>query len=76
MEELFKRETPEGGMVARHMYDNVLASLAEARDEIISLNKEIEMLRDQLDAAEHEDRVVITTKHPISDIEISFKQRR
>lgn len=76
MEELFKAETPENGKVDRHMYDNVLTKLAEARDEIISLNKEIELLSQQLDAATHEDEVIITTKHPIQDIEISFKQRR
>lgn len=76
MEELFKAETPENGKVDRHMYDNVMMKLAEARDEIISLNREIEDLREKLDAVEHEDEVIITTKHPISDIEISFKQRR
>lgn len=77
MEELFTRvETPEDNKIDRHMYDNVLAKLADARDEIISLNKEIEDLRQMLDKLEHEDEVIITTKHPISDIEISFKQRR
>lgn len=75
MEELFSRETPEDGNY-KARYELVLDKLAESRDEIISLNKEIEMLQDQLDAVEHEDEVIITTKHPISDIEISFKQRR
>lgn len=76
MEELFRTETPEDGKIDRHMYDNALTKLADARDEIISLNKEIEDLRRMLDEVEHEDEVIITTKHPISDIEISFKQRR
>lgn len=75
MEELFRAETPESGKIDRHVYDNVLTKLAEARDEIISLNREIEELREKLDAVEHEDEVIITTKHPIADIEINFKRR-
>lgn len=76
MEELFRAETPEENKVDRHVYDNVMVKLAEARDEIISLNKENEDLRRQLDDAVDRDQVIITTKHQISDIEISFKQRR
>ena len=72
MEELFKAETPENGKVDRHVYDNVMIKLAEARDEINSLNREIYELQQKLDEKEHADRVVINTKEKIKNIEIYF----
>ena len=57
----------------RKQLDEALLKLVDARDEIVSLNREINELREMLDKVEHEDEVVLTTKHPIKSVEIYFK---
>ena len=71
MEELFRKEEQEN-TVSREVHDEVLQKLVDARDEILSLNKEINELRQMLDDLKHEDEVVITTKHRIKSIELDF----
>lgn len=71
MEELFRKEEQEN-TVSREVHDEVLQKLVDARDEIMSLNKEINELRQMLDDLKHEDEVVITTKHRIKSIELDF----
>lgn len=57
----------------RKQLDEALLKLVDARDEIMSLNREINELREMLDKVVHEDEVVLTTKHPIKSVEIYFK---
>ena len=57
----------------RKQLDEALLKLVDARDEIVSLNREINELREMLDKVEHEDEVVLTTKHPIKSVEVYFK---
>ena len=72
MEELFSRETPEDGNY-KARYELVLDKLAEARDEIVSLNQEIYKLQQKLDDKEHSDRVVIETKKKIKSVDVYFE---
>ena len=59
--------------------ERAIRDLHAARNEIEYLNKEnndliqeVGQLRKDLDRLEHEDEVVITTKHPIKNIEVYF----
>ena len=71
MEELFRKEEQEN-TVSREVHDEVLQKLVDVRDEIMSLNNEINEFRQMLDDLKHEDEVVITTKHRIKSIELDF----
>lgn len=58
----------------RKQLDAALLKLVDARDEIMSLNKEVNELRELLDRCEHEDEVVITTKHKIRSVDLYFEE--
>ena len=62
------------------MYEQCRQQLEDAQREIGDLKEinleyktELRELRKELDQMTHEDEVVITTKHPIKDIEITFR---
>lgn len=60
---------------------SAIRELHDAQEEIKALGSEIEdqnilirSLREEIDKISHENEVVITTKHPIENIEIYFKK--
>ena len=58
----------------RKQLDEALLKLVDARDEIVSLNREINELREMMDKIGHEDEVIITTKHKIRSIDLYFEE--
>ena len=54
--------------------ERTIRDLQAARNEIEYLQKENAELVDELNKMSHEDEVIITTKHPIDTIDISFKK--
>lgn len=54
--------------------DEAVRQLRDARNEISSLNEEINELRAGLSKVETEDMIMIRAKKPIENIEIHFKK--
>lgn len=58
----------------RKELETAIRDLHAARNEIEYLQKECNDLREEIDKISHEDEIIITTKHPIENIEIYFKK--